>query len=306
MSVYEKAVKSFHDQDWPRAINYLTVVIAQEKHPRLRHHSLRARATMAATPIEKVQPKTWHKIKADCDRALELDGNNIDAMYVSALYVVHCERDLHRGLGQLLEVYTLSLKSNDKKYVLPREIHAVIVAVKHELSQRRFEDALLRSNNLLSSCVRLLQDDYHQSIDALAALRLDKKTHEYALAKAAAHHAQQTRDLTRVFANNYNHALAHSSADPPDYLCDPISFNVFEDPVLTPSGRSYERAWLFDYLDKDPRDPLTREKLTKEQCYPNLSLKKCVEDYHESTTFMSTCGARCDAHVTARSGNTNT
>ncbi|WLF81352.1 hypothetical protein PVL30_005149 [Lodderomyces elongisporus] len=73
----------------------------------------------------------------------------------------------------------------------------------------------------------------------------------------------------------------------PEYLCDPISFNIFHDPVITPSGQSFERSWLFQYLSSNECDPLTRQKLTKEDCYPNLGLKACADRYLEDVANHS-------------------
>ena len=34
----------------------------------------------------------------------------------------------------------------------------------------------------------------------------------------------------------------------PEYLLDPISFELFTDPVITPSGITYEKSHLLDHL----------------------------------------------------------
>jgi STIP1 family protein 1 len=36
----------------------------------------------------------------------------------------------------------------------------------------------------------------------------------------------------------------------PDYLCCKITLDILRDPVITPSGVSYERAVLLDHLEK--------------------------------------------------------
>lgn len=65
----------------------------------------------------------------------------------------------------------------------------------------------------------------------------------------------------------------------PDHLLDPISFNIFQDPVVVPSGQSFERAWLEKYVKKNGQDPFTKEPLTLQQIFPNRGLRKAVVEF---------------------------
>lgn len=66
----------------------------------------------------------------------------------------------------------------------------------------------------------------------------------------------------------------------PDGLLDPISFNLFSEPVITPSGITYEKSNLIDHLQQRGKyDPLTRTPLRENQLYPNLAIKDAVLEY---------------------------
>lgn len=66
----------------------------------------------------------------------------------------------------------------------------------------------------------------------------------------------------------------------PDYLCCKITLDILQDPVITPSGVSYERVALLEHLEKVGKfDPFTREPLDKNQLIPNLSIKGAVQEY---------------------------
>ncbi|CAB5375693.1 unnamed protein product [Rhizophagus irregularis] len=73
---------------------------------------------------------------------------------------------------------------------------------------------------------------------------------------------------------------------PSQYMC-PISLNWMEDPVVTPSGVSYDRALLEEWLRNDPHDPLTREVLTIDQVYANRNLKDAIEHYRNTYVHFS-------------------
>ncbi|KAH0636457.1 hypothetical protein KY289_036372 [Solanum tuberosum] len=64
----------------------------------------------------------------------------------------------------------------------------------------------------------------------------------------------------------------------PDYLCCKITLDILRDPVITPSGVTYERALILDHLQKVGKfDPVTRQPLKESQLVPNLAIK---EDLH--------------------------
>ncbi|WJX60268.1 RING-type E3 ubiquitin transferase [Trifolium repens] len=69
----------------------------------------------------------------------------------------------------------------------------------------------------------------------------------------------------------------------PHYLQCPISRELFRDPVIAPSGASYERRAILDYIQKAAPgkaiDPSTRLPLRECQLYSNLALREAVDDF---------------------------
>ncbi|KAL2611632.1 hypothetical protein R1flu_023324 [Riccia fluitans] len=66
----------------------------------------------------------------------------------------------------------------------------------------------------------------------------------------------------------------------PDHLCCSITMEIFRDPVITPSGISYERAAIEEHLKQvGSFDPVSRMPLTVDQVYPNLALRDAVQVY---------------------------
>lgn len=66
----------------------------------------------------------------------------------------------------------------------------------------------------------------------------------------------------------------------PDYLCGKISFEILVDPVITPSGITYERKDIEEHLQRVGHfDPVTRVKLTQDQLIPNFSMKEVVDAF---------------------------
>ncbi|KAF8412044.1 hypothetical protein HHK36_004604 [Tetracentron sinense] len=87
-------------------------------------------------------------------------------------------------------------------------------------------------------------------------------------------HMEQLESLSLVFSKA---AEADIPSEVPDYLCCKITLDIFRDPVIIPSGVTYERAVILDHLQKVGKfDPITREPLDEHQLVPNLAIKEAV------------------------------
>merc|ERR1711890_134133 len=68
--------------------------------------------------------------------------------------------------------------------------------------------------------------------------------------------------------------------DVPDYMCGKISFEILKDPVITPSGITYDRKDITEHLERVGHfDPVTRTKLTQDMLIPNYAMKEVVDDF---------------------------
>lgn len=65
----------------------------------------------------------------------------------------------------------------------------------------------------------------------------------------------------------------------PDYLTCPLTKQLFVDPVNTPSGNTYERAAIMEYIREHGKDPLSKQKLKASHLSPNNATKMLVQQY---------------------------
>ena len=66
---------------------------------------------------------------------------------------------------------------------------------------------------------------------------------------------------------------------PPEYIC-PISFELFEDPVVTADGHTYERACIQKHFKlHKATSPMTNAELPHTQLVPNINLKQSIAKY---------------------------
>lgn len=90
--------------------------------------------------------------------------------------------------------------------------------------------------------------------------------------------ASSGSSLKEVYSQEEVDEIINNEAS--DHLVDPISFNLFTDPVVTPAGITYEKSNLLQHMRKRGEfDPLTREPIKETQLYSNLAVKELVMEY---------------------------
>jgi Flp pilus assembly protein TadD len=59
----------------------------------------------------------------------------------------------------------------------------------------------------------------------------------------------------------------------------PITLELMEDPVVAPSGHSFERASIEEHLELSPTNPMTGEPLSRDQLIPNRNLRDSAQHF---------------------------
>ncbi|MCO5549173.1 hypothetical protein L7F22_002640 [Adiantum nelumboides] len=144
---------------------------------------------------------------------------------------------------------------------------------------------------LRQSCEYALKNDHEKALAQLESnqnnegdvmiespsefVEIDKTAFE--ISKLRSSYVEQKQTLAEVFDKA---AECDKPSELPEYLCCKITMDLYRDPVITPSGVTYERAVLLDHLDKVGKfDPLTRQPLDPNQLTSNLAVKEAVRSY---------------------------
>ena len=87
-------------------------------------------------------------------------------------------------------------------------------------------------------------------------------------------------------------SLVLCKPSPPDELCCPITLQLFQDPVKTLHGQTYERAAIEDWLESKSTDPMTGEILKIKALFSDDDMKARCSQYILSLTPQVTrsCG----------------
>lgn len=207
----------------------------------------------------------WTKLEHDCRKAIRLDNNSVKAHYMLGLALIQSQEYVN-GVKELQKALDLGRDANNKGYMVEQIWQALAKAKYLE-----WEDASTKRLSELQS----LKEACETAIEVKNALDISQV--EGSVDEFTTSHLNQLEALRRVFGKA---AEADMPAEVPDYLCCKITFDIFRDPVITPSGITYERAGLLDHLQKVGEfDPITREPLYQSQLTPNFAIKEAVEAF---------------------------
>lgn len=218
--------------------------------------------------------KRWDLSCQDCRRALDIDANLLKA---------------HFFLGQCLmemELYDEAIKHLQRAFDLSKEqkqnfgddITSQLRLARKKRWNVMEEKRICQEIELQSYLNRLIKEDME---NRLAKLKLDENTNEEQLKDKQQELEQECDDhvqeLNNIFAKVDER---RRKRDVPDYLCGKISFEILTDPVITPSGITYERKDIEEHLQRVGHfDPVTRVKLTQDQLIPNFTMKEVVDAF---------------------------
>ncbi|KAL9957139.1 hypothetical protein ACROYT_G038741 [Oculina patagonica] len=199
--------------------------------------------------------KKWAQAVTDCRRALELDANLVKA---------------HFFLGQALleqESYDEALASLKRAHDLAKEqklnFGDDIASTVRLAKKKRFSVAEER---------RISQEIELQQVKAAG-----KDPDEETLDKIDLECDRRLSEVNGLFKEVDKR---RKKREVPDYLCGRISFELMKDPVITPSGITYDRKHIEEHLQRVGHfDPVTRTDLRQEQLTPNLVMKEVIDAF---------------------------
>uniref|UniRef100_A0A0M3I422 E3 ubiquitin-protein ligase CHIP n=1 Tax=Ascaris lumbricoides TaxID=6252 RepID=A0A0M3I422_ASCLU len=234
-----------------------------------------------------MQTMQWERAANDCRKALELDRKSVKANFFLGRSCVQ--------LGQYDEAIKLLTRANDlamcQKLNFGDEITAQLRLAKRQIFRRDEEKRITQEIQLQSYLNRLMDEDLERNLEKLRANKAKEKEKESEggeeqkeSAENEDDHIDEEEEALRVenLANKEKLNKLFAQVDErrrkrevPDFLCGKISFEMLRDPVITPSGITYDRADIKEHLQRVGHfDPVTRAPLTADQLIPNLAMKE--------------------------------
>lgn len=244
--------------------------------------------------------KEWKQVELDCRKALELDRDSVKAHYMLGLSLLHCDL-LEEAIVHLQSALELGRSGKPGNYMV-EEIWQELAKAKFIQWEQSTNNRKQQQEELRTFCEHLLREDHlrrmneasnktasSNGVEVDGVIHLDDdETDSGSTENRHVEPVEETKIMDEQFSSrlkNLDEIFGKAGApdypaEIPDYLQCKITMDIFRDPVITPSGITYEKAALLEHLRKVGKfDPMNREPLQPEQIVPNLALKEAVQTY---------------------------
>ncbi|KAM0265167.1 hypothetical protein ACHAQJ_000320 [Trichoderma viride] len=238
---------------------YSKAIIVDPKNPALYTNRAMARLKLGH----------WESVITDCQTCLDLSPQNMKAFYYLAQAQLSIG-DFDGALLNALSAHKICAATNDKSL---GAITSTVLRCKKDRWDDREKKRLRQEKELEEEMLGLLLKDRD---DMLMTVPEGDDVEWRAVEEEA---NEKMRVLSAVFEKARTESQKRREV--PDWVIDDISFAIMVDPVVTKTGKSYERATIMEHLRHHPSDPLTREPLTPAELRPNLALRQACADFLE-------------------------
>jgi len=224
----------------------------------------------------------WNDVVSDCKTGLENDAQSIKG---------------HFFLGQAyveLEMYDEAIinlsRANDlaqqQKQNFGDEVASMLRIAKRGKWQKMEKERIKQEIGLQTYLNNLMTKERDQEIQGLKdkcdIISSDETNPE--ISKINDKYQTRMDELNNLFAQVDDR---RKTREVPDYLCGKISFEIMKDPVITPSGITYDRKDIEEHLQRVGHfDPVTRHELKLNQLIPNLAMRDVISNYIEDNGWV--------------------
>ncbi|KAI5862034.1 U-box-domain-containing protein [Durotheca rogersii] len=234
---------------------YSKAIIADDTNPLL--YTNRAMA--------RIRLELYDSAISDCQACLKLSHGNMKAYF----YLSQCQlaiRDYDAALDNALHAHRLCVETNDRSL---GPVTNQVLRCKKERWEEREKRRTREAQDLENEAVALMERERDDVVNSCTTA-LDKKL-------VAEEWDQKISILRETFEKS--RAASEQRRKVPDWAIDDISFGIMVDPVITKTGKSYERASIMEHLRRHPIDPLTREPLYPSELRSNLQLREACQEF---------------------------
>ncbi|KAI2382017.1 hypothetical protein LOY88_006389 [Ophidiomyces ophidiicola] len=283
-----KGNERYKEGDFPGAEEFYSQAIQKNSHEP---------AFFSNRALVRIKLNSWAGAEHDARIAIDLYGLDNPTSLKSHFYLAQALL----GLGRPAEAYDVALAAyktsielmNPNAEPLSKTIlraKQATWAVKETARLRERDETLRQVEELMESELRRDMDELRERFDANELGAIGYAEDQRILREESQRKVNEVREVFAAAKGNemkergvhpYRADSAWALQIVPDYLIDSISFEIMHDPVVTPSGQSFDRVSIFKHLQQNSFDPITRVPMSIKDLRPNYSLKAACEEFLE-------------------------
>ncbi|XP_052762421.1 E3 ubiquitin-protein ligase CHIP-like [Mya arenaria] len=230
-----------------------------------------------------IKLKQWENAVQDCRRSLELDKLLIKGHYFMGLALTE---QLHHdeAIASLKRAHDLA---KDAKKNFGDDITSALRHAKRKRWNQLEEKRIQQEIELQSYLNKLIREDMERRrLTVMESAEQEGLSNDECDKSIRTFEEEQDRRVAEVNDLFAQVEEKRQKRDVPDCLCGRISFELMRDPVITPSGITYDKKDILEHLQRVGHfDPVTRTDLNQSQLIPNLAMKEVIEHYLEQNPW---------------------
>ncbi|RMZ76652.1 hypothetical protein DV738_g4824, partial [Chaetothyriales sp. CBS 135597] len=234
--------------------------------------------------LTRIRLQDWAGAETDARKAIELHGDKTNITMKPHFYLAQAllqQRRIGEALAEALQAYQICLETKDSSAEV---ISQHILRIKKMQWQTKETLRIRRMEHTLALLETLLEERLQKDLTELEERFKRGEIGETGRDEEKAELEKEADERRHEVREKLGNPTMPNTADRvvPDYLIDPITFEVMHDPVITPSGASYERVSLLKHLRAHGTDPITRRPLSEKQLITNMALRNACAEFLEN------------------------
>lgn len=211
----------------------------------------------------------WQKAIDDCKIGLEHDPQSVKAFF----FLGHSYGELHNYDEAIIQLHKAYSLAKQQKLNFGDDIAVMLRITKKKRWEKLEKERIAKETELEEYLNALMIEDKEKQLENIEGS--DEEQKENVNQKFT----ERWRELQSIFAQVDER---RKMREVPDYLCGKISFEIMKDPVITPSGITYDRKDIEEHLQRVGHfDPVTRQELTASDLIPNLAISEVIDNFIE-------------------------
>lgn len=229
--------------------------------------------------LSRIRLSDWRGAESDSRKAIELDQESMKAHFYLAQALLNL-RHVGEAHKEAKLAYAICLTTKDSSAEV---VGSCVLRAKQAVWQAKETSRLREMNDTLKTVEETLEQQLQRDLadveERFRSQQIGEMGRGEEIEQLQSEAEERRRNVRAAFEKDDNSESKERVV--PDWMVDPISFEVMHDPVITPSGVSYERVGLLRHLKQSGTDPLTREKLSETTLISNVGLKQACAEFLE-------------------------
>lgn len=225
----------------------------------------------------------WNDVVSDCKTGLENDAQSIKGhFFLGQAYV-----ELEMFDEAIINLSRANDLAQQQKQNFGDEVASMLRIAKRGRWQKMEKERIKQEIELQTYINNLITKERDQELQQLDENKSDGNSSDSTnpdVSRITEKYQSKMDDLNNIFAQVDER---RKTREVPDYLCGKISFEIMKDPVITPSGITYDRKDIEEHLQRVGHfDPVTRHELKLNQLIPNLAMRDVISNYIEENGWV--------------------